>query len=297
MTEIDLFQTHRPALFAVAYRMLGSATDAEDILQDAWLRFAGARPSDLRSAKAYLTTIVTRLCLDRLKSARATREEYVGPWLPEPVATGDRPGPERSLAQAESVTLAFMVLLETLSPEERAVFLLREVFDYEYGEIAAMLEMSSANCRQLFHRAKGRIAERKPRFRAAMDEKRPLVERFVRAFSEGSEAGLTSVLAEDIGFWSDGGGKVLAARRPIFGRDQVVSLLLGFRRTAPAVGVALESVTLDIVEVNGEPAVLLRVAGRLDGVYVMAVEEGAITAIRVVRNPDKLTYIEHQLAH
>ena len=297
MTEIDLFQTHRPALFAVAYRMLGSATDAEDILQDAWLRFAGARPADLRSAKAYLTTIVTRLCLDRLKSARATREEYVGPWLPEPVVTSDRPGPERSLAQAESVTLAFMVLLETLSPEERAVFLLREVFDYEYDEIAQMLETSSANCRQLFHRAKGRIAERKPRFRAAMDEKRPLVERFVRAFSEGSEAGLTSVLAEDIGFWSDGGGKVLAARRPIFGRDQVVSLLLGFRRTAPAIGVPLESVTLDIVEVNGEPAVLLRVAGRLDGVYVMAVEEGAITAIRVVRNPDKLTYIEHQLAH
>jgi RNA polymerase sigma-70 factor (ECF subfamily) len=297
MTEIDLFQTHRPALFAVAYRMLGSATDAEDILQDAWLRFAGARPSDLRSAKAYLTTIVTRLCLDRLKSARATREEYVGPWLPEPVVTSDRPGPERSLAQAESVTLAFMVLLETLSPEERAVFLLREVFDYEYDEIAQMLETTSANCRQLFHRAKGRIAERKPRFREAMDEKRPLVERFVRAFSEGSEAGLTSVLAEDIGFWSDGGGKVLAARRPIFGRDQVVSLLLGFRRTAPAIGVPLESVTLDIVEVNGEPAVLLRVAGRLDGVYVMAVEEGAITAIRVVRNPDKLTYIEQQLAH
>jgi hypothetical protein len=195
------------------------------------------------------------------------------------------------------VTLAFMVLLETLSPEERAVFLLREVFDYEYNEIAEMLEMSGANCRQLFHRAKGRIAERKPRFRAAMDEKLPLVERFVRAFSEGSEAGLASVLAEDIGFWSDGGGKVLAARRPIFGREQVVRLLLGFRRTAPAIGVPLESVTLDIVEVNGEPAVLLRVAGRLDGVYVMAVEEGAITAIRVVRNPDKLTYIEHQTAH
>jgi RNA polymerase sigma-70 factor (ECF subfamily) len=297
MTEIDLFQTHRSALFGVAYRMLGSATDAEDVLQDAWLRFAAARPSDLRSAKAYLTTIVTRLCLDRLKSARATREEYVGPWLPEPVVTSDRPGPERSLAQAESVTLAFMVLLETLSPEERAVFLLREVFDYEYNEIAEMLDMSGPNCRQLFHRAKGRIAERKPRFRASMDEKRPLVERFLRAFSEGSEAGLTSVLAEDIGFWSDGGGKVLAARRPIFGREQVVRLLLGLRRTASAVGVALESVSFEIVEVNGEPALLLRVAGRLDGVYVMAVEEGAITAIRVVRNPDKLTYIEHQTAH
>ena len=154
MTEVDLFQANRAALFGVAYRMLGSATDAEDVVQDAWLRFSSARPADLRSAKSYLTTIVTRLCLDRLKSARATREEYIGPWLPEPVVTDDRREPERSLAQAESVTLAFMVLLETLSPEERAVFLLREVFDYEYDEIAAMLETTVANCRQLFHRAK-----------------------------------------------------------------------------------------------------------------------------------------------
>ena len=295
MTEVDLFQSNRPALFGVAYRMLGSATDAEDVVQDAWLRFSAAQPADLRSAKAYLTTIVTRLCLDRLKSARDAREEYVGPWLPEPLVTDDRREPERSLAQAESVTLAFMVLLETLSPEERAVFLLREVFDYEYDEIAGMLETTSSNCRQLFHRAKGRLAERKPRFRATLDEKRPLVERFVRAFREGSEAELTSVLAADVGFWSDGGGKVLAARRPVFGREQVVTLLTGFRRTAPAVGVPLESVTLEIVEVNGEHGVLLRVAGRLDGVYVMTVEDGAIAAIRVVRNPDKLTYIERQL--
>src|SRR5205823_1920887 len=139
MTELDLFQSHRPALFDVAYRMLGSSTDAEDVLQDAWLRFSSATPTDIRSPKAYLPTIVTRLCLDRLKSARATREEYVGPWLPEPVVTDDRREPERSLAQTESVTLAFMVLLETLSPEERAVFLLREVFDYGYDEIATML--------------------------------------------------------------------------------------------------------------------------------------------------------------
>jgi RNA polymerase sigma-70 factor (ECF subfamily) len=295
MSDVDLFQRHRPALFAVAYRMLGSATDAEDVLQDAWLRFAAAQPSDLRSLKAYLTTIVTRLCLDRLKSARVTREEYIGPWLPEPLATDDRPGPERSVALAESVTLAFMVLLETLSPEERAVFLLREVFDYEYDEIAAMLELSSANCRQLFHRAKGRIAERKPRFRAGVDDKRPLVERFVQAFRSGSEEELTRVLAEDVGFWSDGGGKVLAARRPVFGRDRVVNLFLGFRRTAPALGMPLDSVTMDVVEVNGEPAMVVRVAGRLNGVYVMAVEDGAIAAIRVVRNPDKLTYIEGQL--
>ena len=295
MTEIDLFQANRAALFGVAYRMLGSATDAEDVVQDAWLRFSSAHPGDLRSAKSYLTTIVTRLCLDRLKSARATREEYIGPWLPEPVVTDDRREPERSLAQAESVSLAFMVLLETLSPEERAVFLLREVFDYEYDEIAAMLEASVANCRQLFRRARLRIAERKPRFRATLDEKRPLVERFVRAFSEGSEEELTRVLAADVGFWSDGGGKALAARRPLFGREQVVNLLVGIRRSAPATGVPLESVTIDIEEVNGELALVLRVAGKLDGIYVTTVEEGAITAIRVVRNPDKLTYIERQL--
>ena len=296
MTELDLFQTHRSALFAVAYRMLGSATDAEDVVQDAWLRYAAAQPSDLRSVKAYLTTIVTRLCLDRLKSARATREEYVGTWLPEPVATGDRSEPERSLALAESVTLAFMVLLETLSPEERAVFLLREVFDYEYAEIGEMLDTTSVNCRQLFHRAKGRIAERKPRFRATVDEKRPLVERFVSAFRDGSEEELTRVLAADVGFWSDGGGKVSAARRPIFGRQQVVTLLLGIRRTAPATGVPLESVTLDLVEVNGEPAIVMRASGRLEAVYVPTVEDDAITALRIVRNPDKLIYIQRQLA-
>jgi RNA polymerase sigma-70 factor (ECF subfamily) len=296
MTDVDLFQAYRPALFAVAYRMLGSATDADDVVQDAWLRFSAAQPADLRSVKGYLTTIVTRLCLDRLKSARATREEYVGTWLPEPVATDDRREPEGSLALAESVTLAFMVLLETLSPEERAVFLLREVFDYEYDEISGMLDTTPANCRQLFHRARGRIAERKPRFRATVDEKRPLIDRFVRAFRDGSEAELTSVLAADVGFWSDGGGKVLAARRPVFGRDHVVTLLLGIRRTAPATGIALESVTLDILEVNGEPAIVMRVSGAIEAVYVPTVEDGAITGLRIVRNPDKLTYISRQLA-
>jgi RNA polymerase sigma-70 factor (ECF subfamily) len=159
-----------------------------------------------------------------------------------------------------------------------------------------MLETTSANCRQLFHRAKGRIAQRKPRFRATVDEKRPLVERFVRAFRDGSEEELTCVLAADVGFWSDGGGKVLSARRPVFGRERVVALLLGIRRTAPASGVPLESVTFDIVEVNGEPAVVLRVAGRIDSVYVLTVDRDAISALRIVRNPDKLVYIQRQLA-
>jgi RNA polymerase sigma-70 factor (ECF subfamily) len=296
MNEVDVFQTHRPALFAVAYRMLGSATDAEDVLQDAWLRFSAAQPGDLRSVKAYLTTIVTRLCLDRLKSAQSTREEYVGTWLPEPVATGDRLEPEGSLALAESVTLAFMVLLETLSPEERAVFLLREVFDYEYDEIAGMLDTTAANCRQLFHRAKTRLAARTPRFRATADQKRPLIDRFVRAFREGSETELTRVLAEDVGFWSDGGGKALAARRPVFGRGPVVAVLLGIRRTAPATGISLASVTHDVVEVNGEPAIVMHVSGRIEAIYVPTIEDGAIRALHIVRNPDKLTYIGRQLA-
>ena len=296
MAEIELFQAQRPRLFAVAYRMLGSASDAEDVVQDAWLRYSGARPADLRSPEAYLTTIVTRLCLDRLKSARASREEYVGPWLPEPLVTEAAPGPERSVALAESVTLAFMVLLETLSPEERAVFLLREVFEHDYDAIAAMLDTTAANCRQLFHRAKEHIAERRPRFRDAAAEKRPLVGRFVNALIDGNAEALTSVLAEDVGFWSDGGGKVLAARRPVFGRDAVVTVLVGIRRTGPAtVGVPLDAISVDVIDINGEPAMVLRIGGRVDSVYTFTIENGAIAAIRIVRNPDKLKFLERQL--
>jgi RNA polymerase sigma-70 factor (ECF subfamily) len=276
--------------------MLGSASDAEDVVQDAWLRYAAAQPSDLRSPQAYLTTIVTRLCLDRLKSARAAREEYVGPWLPEPIVTDDSRQPEQSLALAESVTLAFMVLLETLSPEERAVFLLREVFDHEYDDIAAMLDTTPANCRQLFHRAKSRIADRRPRFRDAVEEKRPLVGRFVSALRDGDADELTSVLAEDVGFWSDGGGKVLAARRPVFGRANVVAVLVGIRRTARTQRIGMDRVSLDIVEVNEEPALVVRVDNRVDSVYMMTIVDGAIAAIRIVRNPDKLRFLERQLA-
>jgi len=295
-TGLDQFQAQRPLLFAVAYRMLGSASDAEDVVQDAWLRYSSAQPVDVRSPKAFLTTIVTRLCLDRLKSARAAREEYVGPWLPEPLVTDDQPGPEQSMALAESVTLAFMVLLETLSPEERAVFLLRELFEHDYADIATMLDTSPANCRQLFHRAKERIAERRPRFREAAAAKRPLVERFVHAMRAGNADEFATVLAADVGFWSDGGGKVLAARRPVHGRDAVAHMLTGFHRTAAANGVDLATVSLHVVDVNGEPAMLIRIGGRLDSVYTFTLDDDdAIAAIRVVRNPDKLQYLERQL--
>ena len=208
MTNDDEFQSYRPLLFSIAYRMLGTASDAEDVVQDAWIRYASAQPQDLRSSKAWLTTVVTRLCLDRLKSARATREEYVGPWLPEPVLTSTEERPDAMLQRHESVTLAFLVLLETLSPEERAVFLLKEVFDYSHDEIGEMLQMTAANARQLLHRAKEHVADRRPRFSLNPEAERETAKRFVAALTANDASALTDLLAEDVGFWADGGGKV-----------------------------------------------------------------------------------------
>jgi RNA polymerase sigma-70 factor (TIGR02957 family) len=291
----DTFELHREKLFGVAYRMLGSASEAEDVVQDAWLRYDAVAKDSIRSPEAFLTTIVTRLCLDRLKSARVTREEYVGPWLPEPLLTDGRAGPEQSAALAESVSLAFMVLLETLTPEERATFLLREIFEYDYESIAEILKTTPANCRQLFHRAKVHLQDRKPRFRDDARRKRELVGRFLAALRDGDAAGFTSVLTADVALWSDGGGKVLAARRPIFGRDHVIQLMVGIRRTASSMGYDLSQWAIQIVDVNGEPALAQRVAGRVDSIYTFEFVADGITALRIVRNPDKLRYIAQQL--
>jgi RNA polymerase sigma-70 factor, ECF subfamily len=294
MVSVDEFQSYRPLLFSIAYRMLGSASDAEDVVQDAWLRTMDAHPSDLRSTKAWLTTVVTRLCLDRLKSARATREHYIGPWLPEPVLTSSDERPDAMLQRHESVTLAFLVLLETLSPEERAVFLLKEVFDYSHGEIAEMLEMTSANARQVLHRAKARVAERRPRFTGDPEARRVLAKRFLAALTANDPQALTGLLAEDVGFWGDGGGKVAAAKRPLSGRDAVLNLLLGIYRVAAAQGV-LPDVSIRVIDVNFEPALAIRVSGQLDSIYALEIGDSAIHAIRVIRNPDKLAFIERQL--
>ena len=207
MIDAATFQSLRPHLFSVAYRMLGSASDAEDVVQDAWLRAASA-PAALESARAWLTTVVTRLCLDRLKSARARREEYVGPWLPEPVPTGAVDSADTMLSRHESVTMAFLVLLESLSPLERAVFLLREVFDYEYADIAQITGRDEAACRQLFSRAKKHISDHRPRFPASPEAHAKMVGRFMEACLAGDMDGLMSLLAEDVTAWSDGGGKV-----------------------------------------------------------------------------------------
>ncbi len=291
----DVFTRDRSRLFSIAYRMLGSASDAEDVLQDGWLRYQRADHATIRSPEAFATTIVTRLCLDRLKSTRATREEYIGPWLPEPVLTAEIQTPQVAVERAESVTLAFLVLLETLSAEERAVFLLKDVFEYDHADIARMLGVSADNSRQLLHRAKARLADRRPRLSGSAESRRAAAERFARAFATGDEAALTALLAPDVGMWSDGGGKVTAARRPLRGRDQVRTFLVGLHRTALAAGLASD-VSLWVEDVNSEPAVVIRVGSRIEAIFVMSIEEHAVTAIRAVRNPDKLARIQRQLS-
>jgi RNA polymerase sigma-70 factor (ECF subfamily) len=295
--DSDIFNTDRPLLFSIAYRMLGSASDAEDVLQDAWLRYHSADALTIRSPKAVATTIVTRLCLDRLKSARATREQYIGSWLPEPVLTTELEGPDSALQRAESVTLAFLVLLETLSPEERAVFLLKDIFGYGHSEVADMLGITVENSRQLLHRAKARLAEGRPRLTGTIQSRRAVAERFARAFASGDGSELTELLASDVGMWSDGGGKATAARRPLIGRDQVVKFLIGLHRTAHAAGMNRDA-SLRIEDVNSEPALVLRVGPRLESVFVLSIngETETVCAIRVVRNPDKLAHIDRQLA-
>ncbi|HTK29206.1 MAG TPA: RNA polymerase sigma-70 factor [Vicinamibacterales bacterium] len=292
--DVDTFNAHRPLLFSIAYRMLGSASDAEDVLQDAWLRLSAAGAPEIRSPKAFATTVVTRLCLDRLKSARATREEYVGPWLPEPVLTAEVEAPDDRVQRSESVTLAFLVLLERLSPEERAVFLLKEVFEYDHAEVGAMLGTTAENSRQILHRAKARLKSGRPRLTGTPESRREVAERFTRAFSTGDAESLRSMLAGDVGVWSDGGGKASAARRPILGRDAVVTFLTGLHRAAQS-GRHVRDVRLAMEDVNSEPALIVRVDGRVDSIFVFSTDGEKVSGIRVVRNPDKLARIGRQL--
>jgi RNA polymerase sigma-70 factor (ECF subfamily) len=286
---MDDFQTYRPLLFSIAYRMTGSASDAEDIVQDSYLRYRAAPAGEIRSAKSYLSTIVTRLALDRLKSARAQREQYIGPWLPEPVLTVDGTAAQLQAEQRESIDTAFLVLLETLNPQERAVFLLREVFEYEYAEIAKMLGLSVVNARQIFHRAQNRLAERRPRFNVSAEEQQRLVERFLKAAQHGDVGALKELLAEDVVVWSDGGGKVKTALNSILGRERVLRLLTALFGKAPA------DTRIELAEVNGGPAALVFVDGALQQVLTYAIGAGRILALHSVVNPDKLAYIRRQL--
>src|SRR5262245_1237866 len=237
--------------------MLGSAMEAEDIVQEAYVRYRAAPPESIRTLKSFLTTIVHHLCINHLKSAQARRENYVGPWLPEPVITGDGASllsPLRQITDRESISLAFLVLLESLSPLERAVFLLREVFDYEYADITPITGRGEAACRQLFARAKKHIRDHRPRFPASPEAHAKMVDRFMQACIAGEIDGLTSLLADDVTAWSDGGGKVSAAALyPVQGRDAVARGILGLLSRAP------EGTTFEMIEANGLPALLVRV--------------------------------------
>ena len=287
--QTDPFEEYRSLLFAIAYRMLGSAMEAEDIVQEAYLRYRATPPESIRTLKSFLTTIVYHLCIDHLKAAQAQRETYVGPWLPEPIITGDsasRLSPLRQITDRESISMAFLVLLESLSALERAVFLLREVFDYEYAEIAQITGRNEAACRQLFSRAKKHIRDHRPRFPASPEAHTKMVGRFMEACSAGDMHGLMSLLVEDVTAWSDSGGKVSgAARHPIQGRDKVARGIISLLSRAP------EGTTVEVIEANGLPALLMRVKGQIVGVITLEVEGDYIRALRNVANPDKLAHL------
>lgn len=277
-----LFQRHRARLFGIAYRMLGSVDDAEDILQEAYLRWHRADASAIRAAEGWLVAVVTRLAIDRLRRAATEREAYVGNWLPEPLALGTVPPPDRHAELASDLSMAFLVLLERLEPDERAAFLLREVFGTDYAEIARVLERSEAACRQVVHRARERVRDERRRLRTPAEVKADVLQRFVSAVTGEDEEALKALLTEDALWVSDGGGKAPAARRIVTGAERVAKLAIGYERMGRGL------VSHRIEWINGEPALLTLVEGRTLFTTSVAVDGHRIAAVYRVLNPDKL---------
>lgn len=288
------FESQRPRLFGLAYRLLGSASEAEDAVQDAYLRLHRADAEAIESLPAWLTTAVTNLCLNRLTSARARREVYPGPWLPEPVLADDRTlGPLETAEQRESVSIALLSLMERLGPTERAAFVLREAFAYSHFEIAEILETSEANARQLYRRARERLGEPRGRFQPDRAQWRRLVERFFTAARAGDVDGLVEILTDTVTSTADGGGKVAAARRVVSGRDRTARYVARvFGRNLAQAGPRLE-----VAEINGEPAMLAFDGDTLAGVLCFDIAGDQIAALRVLANPDKLRFLAKQLSH
>lgn len=282
--ERDVYAELRPLLFSIAYRMLGSVAEAEDVVQEAFLRYH--RTADkVASPKGFLTTVTTRLAIDQLRSARNKREAYVGQWLPEPILTEGDSGVHAETA--DSLSLAFLVLLESLTPVERAVFLLREVFDYDYDEIAGIVHKSEANCRQLALRARRRVEEGKPRFEASREKREELAWRFFAACQEGDIETLIDLLAADVVIYGDGGGKAAAAPKPIYGRKRAAKALVGFAKQARHYRLSARP-----AEVNGQPgAVFYRADGRPAWVVSVDIADGLVQSVRSILNPDKLRHL------
>ena len=290
----EAFEHYRVLLFSIAYRMTGSASDAEDLVQETYLRYRGSASQQIGSLKAYLSTIITRLALDYLKSARVAREQYVGTWLPEPLLTSADGGfPLADLEQQEALSLAFLRLLEALSPPERAVFLLHDVFDYPFSEIGSMLEKSPANCRQIFHRARQALQDKRARFEPEPQRQRQLLFSFLSACQAGDMATLTSLLAQDVVSWADGGGKVQSSLKPIYGQQAVARvwdfwLSLSRKNQRP--------LTFALAEINGSPAILFWEAGSLAIVISLTLSAVGIQEIYALLNPEKLAYLKKQLS-
>ena len=289
MTDKE-FEQLRPSAFAVAYRMLGSVSEAEDVVQEGFLRLHRARAGGERieSPRAYLSTVVSRLSLDHLRSARVRRETYVGEWLPEPLVASDDDDPARKAEIADSLSLAFLVLLESLSPEQRAAYLLRDVFDEPYDRIAEIVGTSAQNARQLATRARRHVEERRPRFEASREQRDELATRFFAAAEEGDLQGLEELLAHDVVLRGDGGGKVPALARALHGRARVARTLIAGLRALTRFG----GFTSRREEVNGQPgALIFDREGRLITVMILDVAEGQIQAVSSIVNPDKLRHL------
>jgi RNA polymerase sigma-70 factor (ECF subfamily) len=289
MSISDLYGELRPRAFAIAYRMLGSVSEAEDVVQEAFLRMYQIlqRDEQINSPRAYIATLVTRLAIDQLRSARARREQYVGEWLPEPLAIDSTPA--EKVETADSLSLAFMVLLESLTPQQRAAFLLREVFEYPYSEVAEIIGTDVDSTRHLVARARNHVRERRPRYHASRQERDELAQRFFAAAERGDMPALEELLAPDVALHADGGGKVPAQKRPINGRKRVARALSGGIPT-----LALTGVRIQLTEVNGEPgAVAMDAHDQLFGVIALDIVDGQIQTIHAIANPDKLRHLAH----
>ena len=283
MPEADLvFESHRPALARLAYRMLGSLVDADDVLQEAYLRWSREDRASVRSPWGYLASIVTRLCIDASRAIESRKETYVGPWLPEPIIETDAAAADDRAELAESVSMAFLVALERLSPLERAAYLLRRTFDFDYGEIASILRKSPENCRQLVSRAQAHVQAGRPRFEADPHEAERITTAFLSACASGELEQLVSLLADDAVMYSDGGGKAIAALAPVRGANRVARFFLGVLRKSPA------GLEFRRVRVNGRPGVMALLEGQVVNVLTFDIAEGRIVTCFVVRNPEKL---------
>lgn len=283
-----IFEGHRARAFGVAYRILGSASDAEDIVQEAWFRWQGSDITTIRNPEAWLVTTTARLAIDQLRAARRRRETYVGPWLPEPIVSAaleTEPTPEERLSLADDVSMALLHVLERLAPEERAAFLLHDAFDYDYGELSALLGKSEAACRQTVSRARKRVQETHPRFDTSTREHLRLAKAFGTAIASADPQALIDCLSEDVVFYSDGGGKAIAALNPLYGPDRVMRFFMGILRKRP------ENLAVEPATVNGLPGFIMHDEGGVHSALSFGVSDGRISALYMIRNPDKLARI------